>query len=178
MNAEIVIRRATGDDIPAILDIYNDAILNTAAVYDYEPHTLEMRKQWFDAKQRDGLPVLVAELQNTVAGFASFGPFRPWAAYKYTVEHSVYVNPSFRQKGIGTLLLRSIMESARSQNIHVMVAGIDAENKVSIDMHRKLGFSEAGTIRQVAWKFEKWRDLLFMQYCFSAQVNQTEGQQK
>src|SRR3954463_7798534 len=78
------------------LEIYNDVILNTTAVYEYEPHTLEMRKRWFETKQQQGFPVFVAEEDTAIVGFSSFGPFRAWAAYKYSVENSVYVKASER----------------------------------------------------------------------------------
>src|SRR6266542_4305427 len=96
----ITIRVADEIDLPQILEIYNDVILNTTAVYDYEPHTLEMRKQWFETKQQQGFPVFVAEEENEVVGFSSFGPFRAWVAYKYSVENSVYVKADKRGKGI------------------------------------------------------------------------------
>ena len=87
----ISIRHAEEKDLPQMLEIYNDVILNTTAVYDYEPHTLEMRRQWFETKKEQGFPVIVAEENEVLVGFSSFGPFRNWAAYKYSVENSVYV---------------------------------------------------------------------------------------
>src|SRR5436309_15548193 len=89
-------RQAKETDLPRILEIYNDIILTTTAVYEYEPHTLEMRKQWFETKQQQGFPVFVAEEENNIVGFSSFGSFRAWAAYKYSVENSVYVKASER----------------------------------------------------------------------------------
>ncbi len=158
-----IIRLATEHDLPAILDIYNDAILNTTAVYDYNAHTLEMRQAWFTAKQRDGYPVFVAEIEGEVVGFSSFGPFRAWAAYKYTVEHSVYVAQRFRQRGIGRLLVKTVIDFARQMDRHVILAGIDSANEVSIRMHKQLGFEETATLKQVGFKFGRWLDLVFMQ---------------
>ena len=157
------IRLATEHDLPEILDIYNDAILNTTAVYDYTAHTLEMRQAWFSAKQRDSYPVFVAEVDGAVAGFSSFGPFRAWAAYKYTVEHSVYVAQRFRKRGIGRLLVKTVIDSARQMDRHVILAGIDSANEVSIRMHKQLGFIETTTLKQVGYKFGRWLDLVFMQ---------------
>ena len=150
-------------DLPAILEIYNHAVLHTTAVYDYEPHTLDMRRQWFEQKQLHRHPVIVSEHGEDIAGFASFGPYRPWAAYKYTVENSVYVHPGFRGKGIGKLLLAEIIEKAKEMNIHVIMAGIDATNEVSIGLHKSFGFREAGHFKEVGFKFNRWLDLAFYQ---------------
>ena len=174
MKGETTIRAAGEHDLPAILDIYNHAILHTAAVYDYRPHTLAMRQQWFEQKTRSGLPVLVARQGDSVTGFASFGPFRPWAAYKYTVEHSLYVAPEHQHKGIGRALLHAIIQAAEKHGVHVMIAGIDSANKASIDMHLNTGFGHCGAIRQAAYKFGCWRDLVFMQYIFPQTIAATE----
>ena len=83
-----MIRPATEADLQAILDIYNDAVINTTAVYTYKPHTLDMRRRWFNEHREAGLPVFVLEEDGVVAGFATYGNFRPWPAYKYSIEHS------------------------------------------------------------------------------------------
>jgi L-amino acid N-acyltransferase YncA len=168
------IRLATEQDLPAILDIYNDAILNTTAVYDYTAHTLEMRQAWFAAKQRDGYPVFVAEGEGEIAGFSSFGPFRTWAAYKYTVEHSVYVAQRYRKRGIGRMLVKTVIDFARQMDRHVILAGIDSENEVSIRMHKQLGFEETATLKQVGYKFGRWLDLVFMQLVLETPVQPVE----
>jgi len=94
---KINIRIASETDLPAMLEIYNDIILHTAAVYDYEPHTLEMRTEWFRAKQKQGFPVFVAEHDGAIVGFSTIGPFRrEWTAYKFSVENSVYVRNDYR----------------------------------------------------------------------------------
>ncbi|CAN5466139.1 GNAT family N-acetyltransferase [soil metagenome] len=159
----ISIRNATVNDLPQILDIYNDAILNTTAVYDYEPHTLEMRKHWLETKQQQGLPVFVAEENNEILGFSSIGPFRAWAAYKYSVENSIYVKDGQRGKGIGKLLMQPLIDSAKKLKLHTIIAGIDADNKLSIAFHKQFGFTEVGYFKEVGWKFERWLDLVFMQ---------------
>lgn len=161
MNVHI--RQAGEADLPAILDIYNDAILHTTSVYNYKPHTPDMRREWFRQKQQDGLPVLVAVLDGQVAGFSTYGPFRPWAAYKYTAEISVYIAPQHRGKGIAKLLYPPLFELAGKQQLHVLVAGIDASNEASIRLHRHFGFENAGLFRQVGYKFGQWLDLVFMQ---------------
>src|ERR1700754_409906 len=136
----ITIRPAREADIPAISAIYNHIILNTTAVYQYEAQSLEMRKAWYDAKMKDGYPVFVAEDEGQVVGLSSYGPFRAWAAYKYTVENSVYVADGQRGKGIGGLLLRPVIDSVRSRGLHAIVAGIDATNDASVRLHESFGF--------------------------------------
>ena len=156
-------RLAQEKDLPQILAIYNDIILNTTAVYDYTAHTLDMRRQWFDAKQKDGFPVFVAEENNTIAGFSSIGPFRAWAAYKYSVENSVYVAADQRGKGIGKLLLAPLIETAKKKDMHVIIASIDASNIASLKLHQSFGFEEVAHFKQVGYKFGRWLDLKFLE---------------
>jgi len=159
----INIRNAVDNDLQEILDIYNDAILNTTAVFQYEVHTIEMRKEWFAQKQKDRFPVFVAVEDNVVVGFSTFGPFRAWQGYKYSAEHSIYVEKNQRGKGIGKMLLQPLIDEARKMNMHTIIAGIDADNKISIAFHKQFGFVEVGYIKEVSWKFERWLDLVFMQ---------------
>jgi L-amino acid N-acyltransferase len=161
MNIEI--RPAGIDDLEAMLAIYNDAIVNTTAVYDYQPRAADAQRQWFETKQAQRLPVLVAAESATIIGFGSFGPFRPWPAYQYTVENSLYVDSAFRRKGAGTALLASLVAAAQTAGYHAMVAGIDATNEASLALHRKAGFEPVGHFREVGWKFERWLDLVFME---------------
>lgn len=163
MTPSTTIRSAAEDDLADILRIYNQAIEKTTAVFEYRPHTLEMRREWFKAKQAASLPVLVALESGAVLGFASYGPFRAWPAYKYSVELSVYVDESARGRGIGSVLVRSILESARKQDLHVVMAGITADNAVSLRLHEKLGFVEVAHVREVGYKFGRWLDLKLLQ---------------
>lgn len=156
------IRPATAADLGAMLAIYNDAVVHTTASYDYEPRSMEKQKAWFAAKQAAGLPVLVAQVDRQVAGFASYGPFRAWEGYRFTVEHAIYVGENFRRHGLATALLQELLAIARQQGLHVMVAGIDAENAGSIALHRRLGFEDAGVMREVGFKFGRWLDLALM----------------
>ncbi len=158
---KLLIRDAVEADLPGILEIYNHSILYTTAVYDYTPHTLEMRRTWFGQKQLHNHPVIVAEIGGEVAGFASFGPYRPWAAYKYTVENSVYVHPGYRGHGIGKRLLGVTIDRAKELDVHVIIAGIDATNEASIRLHTNFGFTEAGHFKEVGFKFNRWLDLVF-----------------
>src|SRR4051812_32471899 len=159
----ITIRQTNEIDLPQILEIYNEIILNTTAVYDYEPHTLEMRKQWFETKQQQCFPVFVAEEENEIAGFSSFGPFRAWAAYKYSVENSVYVKADERGKGIGKLLLAPLIDAAKELNMHTIIASIDATNESSLRLHKNFGFEEVAHFKEVGYKFGRWLDLKFLQ---------------
>ena len=159
----IAVRPAVENDLDDILRIYNQAIEKTTAVFEYRPHTLDMRRDWFRAKQAASLPVLAAVESGAVAGFASYGPFRAWPAYKYTVELSVYVDEQARGRGIGTTLVRAILEQARSRELHVVMAGITSDNIVSLRLHEKLGFVEVAHIREVGYKFGRWLDLKLLQ---------------
>lgn len=158
-----MIRLAKEEDLPEILEMYNDAILNTTAVYHYVPNTLEDRAKWLHSKQEAGEPVFVYEENGHVLGFATFGPFRPWPAYKYTIEHSVYVASEGKRKGIGTALLEKLIETAKERGFATMVGGIDDTNLGSIKLHEKFGFTYAGTIRKAGYKFGKWLNLAFYQ---------------
>jgi len=149
---------------PAILEILNDAIVNSTALYEYQPRPPESMIAWFDEKRAHGFPVLAAinELDE-VLGFASYGTFRTRPAYKYSVEHSVYVAAPARGQGVGRTVMRSLIEVARERDLHVLVGGIDASNQGSIAFHEKLGFTHAGTVREAGFKFGRWLDLAFYQ---------------
>ena len=159
----ISIRPAREADLPEILGIYNEVILHTTAVYTYEPHTPEMRKAWYDDKVKAGYPVFVAEEDDRVIGLSSYGPFRAWPAYKYTVENSVYVAESSRGKGVARLLMQPLIDAARSQGYHAIIAGIDSSNEASIRLHRSFGFGEVAHFREVGYKFGHWLDLKFLE---------------
>lgn len=157
------IRGASEADLPVILDIMNDAILNTTAIYDYNSRTEDQVHAWYDSKKDAGFPVLVATEGAEVLGYASYGAFRTWDGYRYSVEHSVYVDKRARGKGIGKALLLKLIEVARENNYHTMIAGIDAANPSSIGLHKGLGFQEVGMLKEVGFKFDRWLDLVFMQ---------------
>lgn len=160
----------------AILEIFNDAILNTTALYEYRARTPEQVLNWFRSKEDGGWPVLGAfDDQNSLLGFASFGPFRPYPANQYTVEHSVYVDPAHRGKGVAKVLLQRLIDEARAREYHVMVGAIDADNVASIRLHEAFGFVHAGTIRQAAFKFGRWLDLAFYQLTLEAPLQPTDG---
>ena len=159
----IIIRMATENDLQSMLDIYNEIIMNNTAIFQYDMHTLQQRKEWFAQKKKENYPVFVAEQNNTVVGFSTFGQFRNWQAYQYSVENSVYVKADCRGKGIGKLLLQPLIDVAKKMQLHTIIAGIDADNKLSIDFHKQFGFVEVGHFKEVGYKFNRWLDLVFMQ---------------
>jgi phosphinothricin acetyltransferase len=161
---------------PDILAIFNDAIANSTALYEYRPRTLEYMAGWFEGKRKGSYPIVgAASDEHRLLGFASYGPFRPHPAYKYTVEHSVYVDPAHRGKGIGRLLLRAIVDRARQQGYHTIVGGIDRDNAVSITLHERLGFEHCGTVRHAGFKFGRWLDLVFYQRILDTPSNPVDG---
>jgi phosphinothricin acetyltransferase len=161
---------------PEILAILNDAIEHSTALYDYRPRTLPTMDGWFDAKERGNYPVVGAvDEQSRLLGFASYGPYRSWPAYKYTIEHSVYVEKDSRGQGIGTVLLRAIIARAREQQYHNVIGGIDADNAVSIALHKRFGFEFCGRVRQAGFKFGRWLDLDFYQLILETPAHPVDG---
>ena len=149
---------------PAILSILNDAILTSTALYDYAAREPSSMNGWFESKTLGRVPVWGArDEQGTLLGFATYGSFRAWPAYKYSVEHSVYVAQSARGRGVGQALMQQLIQTAQEQQYHVMIGGIDAANAESIAFHLKLGFRHAGTIQHAGFKFGRWLELAFYQ---------------
>src|ERR1051325_5474990 len=160
----------------AMLDILNEVIRNSTAIYEYHPRPPDSMIEWFKAKEAGRFPVIGAvNERRQLMGFASYGTFRAWPAYKYSVEHSVYVDARFREQGIGKALLRELVAAARQQDYHVLIGGIDAANSVSIRLHESLGFVHCGTIRQGGFKFGRWLDLAFYQLLLSTPLHPTDG---
>jgi L-amino acid N-acyltransferase YncA len=159
----MTIEDATDGDLPRIVEIYNDAIANSTAVFSDEPVTVERQREWMHARRAAGNPVIVARRDGAVVGFASYGEFRTSPGYRLTVEHSVYVLAAQRRQGIGGRLLGELLERARRAGKHAALAGIDAENHASLRMHEELGFREVGRLPEVARKFERWLDLVLME---------------
>ncbi|MGW6191876.1 N-acetyltransferase family protein [Bacillus cereus] len=169
-----MIREATKKDLTYILDIYNDAILNSTAVYAYKSVTLEDRQSWYEQKIDEGYPILVCEQDEKVVGFATFGPFRAWPAYKYSIEHSIYVDKEYRKNGIGKSLMKELIAIAQEREYMTLIAGIDAENEKSIALHQNYGFVHAGTMKKAGYKFNRWLDLAFYQLELNGLKNPTE----
>ena len=160
----------------AILEIFNEAIVNSTALYDYKPRTQESMADWFKTKETGHFPIIGATASDgQLLGFASYGTFRAWPAYKYSVEHSVYVHKDHRGKGIGLALMQQLITVAKDQQYHVMIGGIDIANTGSIALHERLGFIHAGTIKQAAFKFGRWLDLGFYQLLLETPVHPVDG---
>lgn len=159
-----LVRDATEADLPTIMEIYNDAVANTTAIWNEVLVDLDNRKDWFAARRARGFPVLVAEVEGRVAGYASYGDWRAFDGYRHTVEHSVYVHRDFRGLGIGRLLMQELIARAASNGVHVMIAAIESENAASIRLHEKLGFRIAGKFSEVGTKFGRWLDLTCMEF--------------
>jgi L-amino acid N-acyltransferase len=168
--------RCTPRQAPEILAIYNEAIANTTALWDYKPRTMEMMAAWFDAKARGNYPVLgVIDDAGALMGFGTYGTFRERPAYKYSVEHSIYVAVPFRRRGVGRVLLREVIAAATAQDFHVLVGGIAGDNAVSIALHEEFGFTHAGTIKQAGFKFGRWMDLVFYQLILKTPAAPVDG---
>ena len=157
------IRDAVHGDLPAILEIHNDAIRTTTAIWDEHEVDLDDRRAWFDARRAAGLPVLVAEADGSVIGFASYGPWRPKTGYRFTVENSIYVHPDHRGHGAANALMPVLIERARAADVHSIVAGIEAANTGSIALHEKFGFRNVALLPEVGFKFGRWLDLAYLQ---------------
>jgi phosphinothricin acetyltransferase len=162
------IRDAQDDHLPGILAIYNEVLLTSTAIYRDEPVTLDDRRDWWRARQAQGQPVLVALDETGVVGFASFGDFRAWPGYRFTVEHTVHIRSDRRGQGVGSALMRPLIARATAMGKHIMIAGVDAENDASLRFHERLGFTRVAHFREVGFKFGRWLDLVFLQRTLDA----------
>ena len=160
----ITIRPATEADLPGILEIYNDAVLHTTATYDYEPRTLEHRRQWFEDHQRDNYAVFVAvDETGRIVGWSALNPYHARPGYRFTTENSVYIAADRRGQGIGKQLLEPLIEAARACGLHAIIAAIDATNEASIRLHARYGFEQVGHFKQVGFKFGRWLDVVYLE---------------
>jgi phosphinothricin acetyltransferase len=158
------VRPAMCGDLAGILEIYNEAVLNTTATYDYEPQTMEQRAAWFQEHQQNNYPVFVAvDNGERVVGWSALSPYRNRLGYRFTAENSVYVAVDQRGRGIGRLLMPPLIEAARARGLHAILAAIDAQNQVSIRLHAAFSFEKAGLFKQAGFKFGRWLDVLFME---------------
>ena len=160
----IEIRDALDADIAGIRDIYNDAVVNTTAIWNERVVDLADRIAWAEARRALGYPVLVAlAADGMVAGYASFGDFRAFDGYRHTIEHSIYVASAHRRRGIAARLLAALEARATALGKHVMLGGIEAGNVASLALHARAGFVEVARMPEVGRKFDRWLDLVFMQ---------------
>lgn len=154
----------TRDHLEPIRAIFNEAIVNSTALYDYVPRSREFMESWFAIKEEKNLPIIgVLDENGELMAFGSYGPWRAHAAYKYSIEHSIYVDTRFRGSGLGKQMLQKLIERAQGQGYHMMIGVIDAQNAPSISLHVKAGFEPCGQIRQAGYKFGRWLDLVMYQ---------------
>ncbi len=176
MTSTTLVRCTHERHATAILDIFNEAILTSTALYDYRPRAPESMAPWFETKRKGNFPVIGIESQDgTLLAFGSYGSFRAWPAYKYTVEHSVYVHQAHRGRGLGLQIMQALIAAARDNDVHAMMGGIDATNAGSIALHERLQFRHVGTLPQVGFKFGRWLDLAFYQLLLDTPHNPVDG---
>jgi L-amino acid N-acyltransferase len=158
-----LIRPYQASDAESIREIINDSILNTSHNYDYHPKSLDEVEALFEEKLKNGNPILVGVVDNQVIAYATYGKFRSKPGYDKTIEHSIYLNEKAQGKGLGSELMRQLIQIASDEGYHVMIAGMDSENLGSYRFHQRLGFVEVARFPEVAFKFGKWLNLVFLQ---------------
>jgi len=163
----LIIRPARPDDLNAITEIYNEAILTTDATFDTKPKTDEEQRTWFINHGPEN-PILVAEQDSTVIGWASLSDWSDRCAYSDTAEISLYVKENSRGKGIGKKLLEEIIQEGEKVGLHTIIARITTGNQQSIHLHENLGFERIGVMREVGRKFGRLLDVLLMQKTYGS----------
>ena len=172
---DYLIKTCDETHLPEILDMFNDAIINTTSVYDYQPRTMEFMIEWYNSKLKGGYPLIgLFDNNGNLLGFGTYGSFRSRPAYKYSIEHSIYVRNEMRGRGYGKVLLKEIINQAIHDDYHVIIGGIDSDNEISIRLHEKMGFEFAGLIKHAGYKFGKWLDLSFYQLILNTPHTPTE----
>jgi L-amino acid N-acyltransferase len=161
----INIRPANEKDQPEILDIYNEAVLNTTATFDTEPRSHVAQMEWFK-KHKKNHPVFVAEEDGEIVGWSSLSPWSDRCAYDTTVEVSVYIHKDHRGKGLGKKLLEVVTLEGKKVNNHTVISRISEGNQASIHLHEKLGYRHVGVLKEVGFKFGKYLDVYMMQYVY------------
>jgi phosphinothricin acetyltransferase len=158
----IILREATLQDLPEMLAIYNEAVLNSAATFDLEAQTLEERAVWFH-NHGGKYPLIVAELDGKIAGYTCLSPFRAKPAYAYSTELSIYIDAGFRGRGIGSTLMTDILKRAAAFGYRTIISGLVGGNEASRKLHEKFGFTYIGAFKEVGLKFGEWHDVHFYQ---------------
>lgn len=161
----VVVLDADVAHLAGITAIYNHAVRETFSIWSERETTIDLRRQWMEARRAAGFPVLAAidpTAYHDVLGYGSFGVFRDFPGYARTVEHSVYVAATAQRRGIGRMILAELVTRARGLGMEAMVGGIDSSNAASIRLHEQAGFEAQGTLKGVGRKFGKRLDLVFM----------------
>lgn len=161
-NYEVKIRNAAYHDLNIINDIYNYYVLHSTCTYQTEPDTIENRSVWFDQHNKD-YPIIVAQIDHIVIGWASISKFRNREAYNPTVENSIYIRHDKLSNGIGAVLLEELIRLSKLIGYHSMVAGISFDQEISIKLHKKFGFEKVAHLKEVGYKFNKWLDVVYYQ---------------
>ncbi|MFE7719116.1 GNAT family N-acetyltransferase [Nocardia rhizosphaerihabitans] len=165
------IRDADKADLPAVLAIHNTNIAESTAIWDTDEVDLDDRLTWFADRTAAGMPILIAEIDGEVAGYASYGQWRPKTGYRFSVENSVYVDERFQRRGVASALLTELIARATdSGRVHAMIAAIESSNTGSIALHERFGFRTVGELPEVGHKFGRWMDLTLMQRTFALDV--------
>ncbi|GGN94476.1 GNAT family N-acetyltransferase [Nocardia rhizosphaerihabitans] len=165
------IRDADKADLPAVLAIHNTNIAESTAIWDTDEVDLDDRLSWFADRTAAGMPILIAEIDGEVAGYASYGQWRPKTGYRFSVENSVYVDERFQRRGVASALLTELIARAiDSGRVHAMIAAIESSNTGSIALHERFGFRTVGELPEVGHKFGRWMDLTLMQRTFALDV--------
>lgn len=160
---EIKIKYAQENDLPFILDIINYTIETTTSDYRYENINNNDIVTWYNDHKNNNYPIFVAVLGNLTIGYATYSKFRDRVGFQYSVEHSIYCHSDHIGKGIGKLLMKELINHARNNGIHTMIACIDNQNINSICFHEKLGFVTVGKMKEIGFKFNRFLDMTIMQ---------------
>src|SRR5581483_6795736 len=165
MTAETcTVRRAVRQDVPAILEIYNDAVLHTTASADYAPRSLESRYEWFDEHEREGYPIFVAvNAAGEVVGWSSLSRYKERFGYRFSTENSIYIHPDWQGRGVGKLLMPPLIDAARDMGMHAILAGISGDNEASLKLHAAFGFEKVAHFKETIYKFGRWLDVVYME---------------
>lgn len=161
---EMIIRKAQESDVPAITAIYNEAVIGSTATFDLEPVSVEERLVWF-SKYGGRYPLIAAEAKASgeVIGWGCLSPYSEKDGYRFTAEHSIYVSPQYQNQGVGKALLQELLNLAQQHGFHSLIARISSENTASLNLHLGFGFVQAGVLREVGYKFDRWIDIVLMQ---------------
>ncbi|MCJ7812078.1 N-acetyltransferase family protein [bacterium] len=160
---KVKIREADFSDLERINEIYNYYVVNSTCTYQRDPVSMEERIGWFQSRSEQH-PVVVAQESNQIVGWGSISSFKKRSAYENTGEVAVYIDHRFHRRGIGTEILKSLLVHAKKSGLHTLVAAISADQEQSLKLHEKLGFKISGRMAEVGYKFDRWLDVIYMQY--------------